>query len=251
MQEDREKIQVLSKTIDIIVSLASGPKSVRDLAEITGVSKPATYRILHTLELGNFVTKKNAQKEFALSTFFLNLTRQEGRNLDLVRILVSYMEMINRKYDETINLGILTGKRVNYLYSIESQQRLRSGNPLHDKDYLHSTALGKALLSGFDDEQLKKIVPKLDLRQQTSKTITTIPNLMLAISKIRKIGYAIDDQENEIGSRCIAVALTEKSGKTVAALSVSGPVSRMTSEKVRLIGENLKLVAKQVKSKLE
>lgn len=251
MREDREKIQVLVKTMDIIVSLASGPKTVRDLAEITGVSKPAAYRILHTLELGNFVTRKNQQKEYALSTFFTNLTRQEGKQYDIVRVVVPFMEALNKRYDETINLGVVIGKRVNYLHSIESQQRLRSGNPLHDKDFVHSTALGKAYLSAMDENAFRKIAAKLDLRQQTQKTVTSVSSLINAISKIQKIGYAVDDEENELGSRCVGIALVNRDGNPIAALSVSGPVSRMTPERVKTIGASLKAVAKQVRTKID
>jgi IclR family acetate operon transcriptional repressor len=75
--------------------------------------------------------------------------------------------------------------------------------------------------------------------------------LLSAIARAKKIGFAIDDQENELASRCVAVAISDKNGKALCALSITGPASRMSNEKIRIIGDSLKLVAKQLSTKLQ
>lgn len=248
---ERDRIQVLQKTMDILTVLVDGPASVRDLAERTGVTKPAVYRILHTLEERNFVTRDENKREYMLGEFLTGLSDKHDQSVNLPRLVAPYMDALLKKFDETVNLGILDGNKIKYLHSVESSQRLRSGNPHEEKDNVHSTALGKAILSTFSELELEKALRKLDLKSQTDKTITTEKDLVSAISRAKKIGFAIDDQENELGSRCVAVAITDKSGKALCALSITGPASRMSTEKIRTIGDSLKVVAKQLTNKLQ
>ena len=248
---ERDRIQVLQKTMDILTVLVEGPASVRDLAERTGVTKPAVYRILHTLEERSFVTRDENRREYMLGEFLTGLSRKHDQSANLPRLVSPYMDALLKKFDETVNLGVLDGNKIKYLHSLESSQRLRSSNPREEKDNVHSTALGKAILSTFSEAELEKTLKKLDLKSQTDKTITTEKDLLSAISRAKKIGFAIDDQENELGSRCVAVAVTDKNGKALCALSITGPASRMSTEKIRIIGENLNLVAKQLSNKLQ
>jgi IclR family acetate operon transcriptional repressor len=186
-----------------------------------------------------------------LGEFLTGLSRKHDQSANLPRLVSPYMDALLKKFDETVNLGVLDGNKIKYLHSLESSQRLRSSNPREEKDNVHSTALGKAILSTFSEAELEKTLKKLDLKSQTDKTITTEKDLLSAISRAKKIGFAIDDQENELGSRCVAVAVTDKNGKALCALSITGPASRMSTEKIRIIGENLKLVAKQLSNKLQ
>ncbi|MFZ9927038.1 MAG: IclR family transcriptional regulator [Candidatus Nanopelagicaceae bacterium] len=186
-----------------------------------------------------------------LGEFLTGLSRKHDQSANLPRLVSPYMDALLKKFDETVNLGVLDGNKIKYLHSLESSQRLRSSNPREEKDNVHSTALGKAILSTFSEAELEKTFKKLDLKSQTDKTITTEKDLLSAISRAKKFGFAIDDQENELGSRCVAVAVTDKNGKALCALSITGPASRMSTEKIRIIGENLKLVAKQLSNKLQ
>jgi len=249
--QDRALIQVVSKTISIIVVLSKGPKTARELSEMTAISKPGVYRILHSLELGNFVSQKNSQREFGLTPYFYALTKKETEKYDrLISIALPHLISLNNKFDETINLGLIINKRVNYLYCIESSQRLRSGNPMHDKDFIHSTALGKAFLSGMNKAKGQALIERLDFRKLTPRTVDTPEELEKLIVGIQKAGYAIDDQENEIGSRCVAVPIFNSEQEPIAALSISGPVSRMDAEKIKIIGRSLKTTAKAISSNL-
>ena len=248
---ERDRIQVLQKTMDILAVLADGPCSVRELAERTGVTKPAVYRILHTLEERDFVRRDETSRGYLLGDFLTALTSKQETTINLSRIIAPYMEVLMKKFDETVNLGVLDGNTIKYLHSIESSQRLRSGSPNDERDSVYSTALGKAILSTFDESDLDKLLRKIELKPMTDKTITTHKELRAAIAKARKIGYSIDDQENEIGSRCVAVAIVNRQQRAICALSITGPASRMSTEKIKTIGENLKLLAKQIGAKLQ
>lgn len=248
---ERDRIQVLQKTMDILRLLAEGPSSVREISDRTGVTKPAVYRILHTLEEQNFVERDELRREYILGNFLTELSRRHDQAINLPRIIKPYMEALQKKFNETVNLGVIEGDKIKYLYSIESSQRLRYGNSLQERDNVHSTALGKALLSAYKENELPKILRNLHLETQTDKTITSERELLSALNRARKIGFAIDDQENELGARCVAVAISDRNGNPVCAISVTGPASRMTTERIRIIGDNLKAIAKQLSSKIE
>ena len=109
----------------------------------------------------------------------------------------------------------------------------------------------RLIVHELDENDLDKFLRKIELKPITDKTITTHKELRAAIAKARKIGYSIDDQENEIGSRCVAVAIVNRQQRAICALSITGPASRMSTEKIKTIGENLKLLAKQIGTKLQ
>lgn len=248
---ERDRIQVLQKTMEILKVLADGPFSVREISDRTGVTKPAVYRILHTLEEQAFVERDENKRDYILGSFLTELPRRHDQAINLSRIIKPFMEALQKKFDETVNLGVIEGDKIKYLYSIESSQRLRYGNSLQERDNLHSTALGKAILSAYKDSEVTKIISTLHLDAQTDKTITTERELLSALSRARKIGFAIDDQENELGARCAAVAITDRKGNPICAISVTGPASRMSTERIRVVGESLKSVAKQLINKIE
>jgi DNA-binding IclR family transcriptional regulator len=246
----RDKIQVLVKAMAILTSLAGGSKSVRELCELTGVTKPAAYRILHTMEIAGYVGRDVARREYFLGPVFIGFTKPDEKSMSVARLALPEMIGINKKFDETVNLGVLSGGRILYLECVESKQRLRTVNPLTTKDYVHSTALGKAILSTFSADEIEQIVQTLDMPRHTSKTLTNGRDLTAAIQRAKKRGFSLDDQENEMGSRCVASAILDSSGKAVAAMSVSGPVSRMTSDRIKEISDVLKSVCSKLSAEM-
>jgi len=239
--QDRSRVQVVDKSIAIMVALSGNPKTVIELAHETHYSKTCIYRILRSLVLGNFVEEAVIEKKFGLTSFFDSLkTFENTRFTRLNSLAMPHMYEIYRKFNESVNLAVLIENRIEYLHQIESTQEIRAGNPLHDKDFAHSTALGKAILSGMSTEMANSKIDKFDFRRLTLRTITNGEDFKKIVIQARRVGYAIDDQENELGARCVAVAIFDNERFPIAAISVSGPVSRMDAEKIKLIVESLK-----------
>jgi DNA-binding IclR family transcriptional regulator len=114
------------------------------------------------------------------------------------------------------------------------------------RDRLHSTSLGKAILATMPSEEARGLLEAYDRRPATRRTIVDIDALMAELRATRERGYSIDDEENEVGARCVGVAVTDVSGRPQAAISVSGPAARVFDSTIDAIGERLKDAAEEV-----
>lgn len=233
-------VAVLDKALDLLECLADGrDRSVAELAEAAMVSKAAAYRILHTLERRGFVVTYERIRRYRVGYALLAYGEAARHSDRLLLAALPAMRELWKHSGETVNLGIRSRGQVLYIEVLESTRGLRATGQAGSLDALHSTALGKALLSRLPDSDLRRAISQADLKPRTEHTVTDRRLLLQAIQKVREIGFAIDDQENEIGMRCVAAPIVNPDGWPLAALSVSGPTSRMTPQVVEALGSQL------------
>jgi IclR family acetate operon transcriptional repressor len=238
---DADSVAVLDKAVDLLECLADGgDRSVAELAEAAKISKAAAYRILHTLERRGFVVTYGRVRRYRIG-YALLAYREAARHSDrLLLAALPAMRELWKQSDETVNLGIRSRGQVLYIEVLESTRSLRATGQAGSLDALHSTALGKAMLSRLPVGDLRSAISQADLEPRTEHTVTDRRLLLRAIQKVREVGFAIDDQENEIGMRCVAAPIVNPAGWPLAALSVSGPTSRMTPQVVEALGPKLR-----------
>lgn len=223
-------VQSVHRALDLleIVSALGGTSSVVDLASRAGLPAPTTHRLLRTLVERGYM-RQLANRHYALGFRLVPLgtaahaligTDAEAVLQDLVADL-----------GESANLAILSGDRAEYVAQVPSRYAMRMFTEIGRHVELHCTGVGKALLSRLDDAAVGRLAQRTGLRAQTPHTLTTLTALLAALEKIREQGYALDEQEQELGVRCVAVAVPG-SHPTSVAVSVSGPLSRMTDEVV-------------------
>ena len=123
--------------------------------------------------------------------------------------------------------------------TLESPRAVRMSSKVGNRRYLHSTALGKAMLAGMDEKQAVRLIRMKGLPRLTQATITDDAGLLTELARIRQQGYALDNRENEDDGRCIAASICGPDGKVIAALSLSGPVPRMTVVRARSLAQPL------------
>jgi IclR family acetate operon transcriptional repressor len=132
---------------------------------------------------------------------------------------------------ETANLAILCGDHAEYVAQVPSRHAMRMFTEIGRRVELHCTGVGKALLSQLDDDQVSSIVRRVGMPAYTTHTLTTEPALHASLAAIRERGYSLDEEEQEAGVRCIAVPIPAGIASGMA-VSVSGPLTRMTNELV-------------------
>ena len=234
-------VAVLDKAVDLLECLADGaPRTVAELCAETGVSKAAAYRILDTLERRGFVVTYERVRRYTIGPSLL-LYAEAARHSD--RLLAASRPVMNdlRRFSgETINLGIHSRGQVLYLEIMESERGLRATGKVGSLDALHSTALGKAMLSRLPKPEVDRAVGRAVLTPRTQHTVTDRNVLRRSLLKVRADGFAIDDQENEIGMRCVAAPILDSEGLPLGAISISGPSSRMTPATVASLVTRLK-----------
>lgn len=238
------EVGVLVKTLDLLEALAAGdPMTVAEVSTTSGVNKAAAYRILNTLERRSYVVRTPDEvRRYTLGPALRALGRDHTSPADLMVASRSRLRTLWEEFGETVNLGVLSEDRLLYLDILESDQGLRTTVTVGAHDDLHSTALGKAMLASLPPDEAKALLAGVERAPKTERTITRLGDLVDELARIRTAGFALDDEENEPGARCVAAAVVNAMGVPIGALSVSAPTWRMPDDVVLAIGKRLREV---------
>jgi len=169
----------------------------------------------------------------------------------LVEITKPYLRQLSQNTNETANLAILEGEEVVYLDTIGSPEILRTEIMAGTKSLAHCTALGKVLLAFITDWEFESLY-KSDklLSSLTSKSISSLEELKKNLKKFKEQGYAVDIEEYKIGINCIAVPIFGRNGEAIAAISITGPASRFTIDKMEKAKDRLINISKKISNQL-
>jgi IclR family KDG regulon transcriptional repressor len=200
---------------------------VTDIARELGLPKSTVHRLLATLEAEGFVHQLNGSRyvlgwkafELGAAVWAWNAMRQP-----VLRRLESLVTITG----ETGHLGVLDEGEVLYIEKVESPRPLRMPSAVGRRVPVHCTALGKTLLAGVESELAGRLIRDRPLRSFTTNTITEPDTLLREIEQARSQGFAIDREEIEEGLMCVAAPVVDEQGDTSAAISISGPASRIT-----------------------
>ena len=243
----QDEVGVLIKSMNLLVCLAEAPLSVVELYERTGISKPTVYRILNTLDSGGFVVRDRENRKYILGPALIGLGRATRNSAELIRYARPTLIDLSKKYNETVNLGVLSHGKVIYLDTLESAQRLRVTVPMTIENNAHTTALGKVILSSMEEGHALKIISTMYAAKANQTSRYTEPEFVEHIRSSRKQGFAIDNEDDAIGFRCVAAPIFNASGDPVAAISISAPTNRVSLEDLVKIGNDLTLTCTNLK----
>ncbi|WP_425046851.1 HTH-type transcriptional regulator BhcR [Primorskyibacter sp. S87] len=221
-------------------------KALTSISSETGQSPATVYRILVTLE-GRGLVEFNTEEQlwhigpraFVIGARFLRRTSLVDRARPILRKL---METTG----ETANLGVQKEDAVLFLSQVETHASIRAFFPPGSLSPMHASGIGKALLSEMSDERLERLIRSADLEAFTAKTITDLENLKNDMVAVRKRGFSIDDEEKNLGMRCIAAPVFDVNGEAVAGISVSGPTSRVSSDLIEKLSRPVMEAAQEL-----
>ncbi len=240
-------VAVLGKALALLESLVEGKTlGVSELSERTGASKASAFRILTTLERRGYVTKDPASRKYRPGPRLVAIACTLVSGLDLVQGARPVLAALHAEFDETVNLGVLGDGQVLYLDIIESSHGLRMAARVGSRHPLYSTALGKAILAWLPADEARGLLPDGRFVRRTPRTVTTWPSLERQLAAFRKQGYAVDDEENEAGVRCVGAPILDFRGRPAAAVSVAGPTSRLRDAAIRRVGRRLVEAASEI-----
>lgn len=155
------------------------------------------------------------------------------------------MNELVRQCQETVHLAVPSGNEVVYIGKVESEQPIQMYSFIGARLPMYCTALGKAILAFSDPERIALLI-KTPLMQRTKNTIASWDGLSVELARIREVGYAIDDEENEDGVRCVGAPIFDFNQKVIGAISISGPATRMTMERLEELGPLVHETASQI-----
>lgn len=227
-------VRAVERVCDIILLLGAADDAVHlpDIARVSGLPKSTVFRYLSTLESRRFVERTGDGNGYRLGAGLLSL--RNSRIDSLATRMEPVLRSLRDEFAETANLGYLDGREVAYLRIVESPKSVRLAARSTDRDELHCTALGKVLLADMADAEVVRLIGT-SYSQRTANTKTNWSSLRADLADVRDKGYAVDDEENEEGGRCVAVQIPG----TSAAVSISAPVDRMPHSLVPLVAARM------------
>ena len=236
-----ERVQSLDRTFSLLECLVDGPLTLSELAVATGLPMPTVHRLLRFLT-GQGYVRQERSKRYALGLRMIRLGQSASRGLG--PWITPYLARLVDLYGETANMAILEGDVCVYVAQVPSPQSMRMFTEVGRVVMLHCTGVGKAILSELPDNEAARLLERTGMPERTEHTLTTVPAMLSALARGRKDGYVLDDGEQELGVRCIAVPL--RGMPFGAAISISGPSSRIRSDDVHDIAPQLIKVAEEV-----
>jgi IclR family transcriptional regulator, acetate operon repressor len=236
-------VQSLTRAFDLLETLADegGALGISELASRSGLPLPTIHRLIRSLVDGGYV-RQEASRRYTLGPGLVRLGEMAGRSLG--SWAKPYLAELVALTGETANLAMLEGDEVVYVAQVPSPHAMRMFTEVGRRVMPHCTGVGKALLSRLDDAEALGVVRRTGLPARTEHTITSEEALLPELELVRRRGYAVDDAEQEVGVRCVAVPV--EVAQLRVAISVSGPTARVTDERVAEIAPALQRVASRL-----
>lgn len=218
-------MQAVDRALTLLELLAQsgGRLALTELAARSGLSLATVHRLLSTLAARGYV-RQDADRRYALGTAMLPLGDAAVRLLG--SWAVPYLQQLAAQVGETANLAVLEDDHVVYVAQAPGRHRMRMFTEPGRRVLPHSTAVGKVLLAWQEQDHVRRVVARLGLPARTPRTVVSLPAFFAELATVRERGYAVDDEEEEVGVRCLAVPVGA-GPSAVAAISVSAPASRL------------------------
>lgn len=240
-------IQVLDRAISIMEAVAAVDGiTLTSLAHQTGTTTSTAHRILTTLEANDFVTMDRERKLWFIGVAAFQVGSGFLRNRKVVDLARPLMRNLMSEIGESVNLGIEDDGAVVYLAQIECHNPIRAFHRPGTRTAIHASAMGKAILSSWPDQAIKKLMEKVGMPGFTRKTLTDDRRFFEDLEKTRERQWSFDDEEATIGMRCVAAPIYNEFNEAIAAISVSGPITRVNYDRIGELGPMIKRAAAEV-----
>jgi IclR family acetate operon transcriptional repressor len=246
--ESTQLVQALTRGLSLLNGLAEnvGGVSLSDLAQQVGLPASTTHRLLTTLEEQRYVRFDPELRSWSVGVQAFIAGSGFARSRSLLDIARPRMRGLMEQSGETVNLAIADGGEAVFLAQVECWQMMRALASPGARVPMHSSGVGKALLSTMSEIRLSRILHKHGLPRMTPMTVTTLARLRIELARTRERGYAVDDQEHAIGLRCVAAPIFDEHGDAIGAISLSGPMIRLCDERIPVLGQLVRDTAETI-----
>lgn len=249
--KDTGSVQVLDRAIGImdVVSAADG-LTLTSISHQTGMATSTAHRILTSLEAHGLVAMDPERKLWFIGVTAFQIGNGFLRNRKVVDLARPLMRDLVSEIGESVNLGIEDDGAIVYLAQIECHNPIRAFHRPGTRTAIHASAMGKAVLSTWPDANIRKLLAKVGMPGFTRKTLTNDRRFFRDLAETRERQWALDDEEATIGMRCVASPIHNEFREVVAAVSISGPTTRLTYDRIGELGPRIKRVAGEITARI-
>ncbi len=246
-------VQSVERALDLLECLARSSSSwvgISELSNATGQPVATVHRLLMTLVARQYVVRDSRTRRYALGPAFRRLAGTSLQTPDWTTIVTPHLRELVEISGETANLAVMEGHQAVYVAQAQPTRMVRMFTELGNRVPLHCTGCGKVLLAYQPESVIASTIAETGLPRYTETTITDPGQLQQELETIRQQGYAVDHGEQEEGVRCLAAPVYGPKGRVVAAVSISGPSSRLDSRRIPTLLPHLKRISAAISSAL-
>ncbi len=240
-------IQSVGRAFSILEQFSSDERAlgVTNIAKRVGLHKSTCFGLLHTLQQLGYIQHDAESGQYSLGLKAFELGQAYIGGMDLRNVTHPFLLEVVERTKETVHLVVPEGRRAVYIDKVEAPHAMSISSRIGQEASLHCTAVGKVLLAHMRDDDRAKVVSE-GLQRFTQQTITDEDQLREHLQRVRECGYAIDDQEREVGLRCVAAPIFNARKQAVAAISICGTSPRITREKLDELSQIIKESAQEI-----
>ena len=244
------QVYSLARGLKILELLAEkGGLSVSEVAAHLDIHRSVSHRYLATLrDLGYLIQEPSSHYRLSFRLFELGM--QVINTLEINQIARPFMLELAKATNESVNFGLLDGNEIIYIDKIQSSEILRMDLAIGTRVPVYCAALGKAILAYLPEEEQKSILESSPMKARTPKTIINRKKLLQELQTIREKGLALDDEELAVGMRCIAAPVFDFREYPQFAISVEGPTSRMTDDRMAFLRNEVRRISTDLSKRL-
>jgi IclR family acetate operon transcriptional repressor len=247
----RNHIEVIARTFRVLESLADGPAELGRIAESSGLGKSSVFRILYTLRELGYVEQAGVTAPYRLSLKMAALARRTGADLTLAAAARPQLIRLRDELGESAWLAELRSAGVVLTEAAQAHHKLRLSLDLGDACPLHASAVGKAVAAHLPPGELKRLLGDGRLPRYTARTIVTRTALQAELAKVRRRGFALNQEETIEGAFLAGAPVFDAAGRVCAAVSVSAPTARCLPAKRGAMIAAVRRAAAEISRELE
>jgi IclR family acetate operon transcriptional repressor len=228
------QVQSLSRALMLMQRLADSDMGLNlsEIAGSVGLPMSTAHRLLNSMRLSGFVDYDEQQALWSIGVNAFIVGNAYLKKRDFVVQSRPYMKQLVATTGETCNLAILEGDSHVFVAQVECTEVMRMVVQLGSRGAVHASGVGKSLLSALPEKEAMAIIKRTGLKAYTPNTIKSPSAFARELGLIRRRGYAIDDEEQTAGLRCVASNIYDEYGEAVGAISISGPAVRVTNDRI-------------------
>ncbi len=224
--------------------------SLRTMARELHISAASAYRTLNSLKDLGYVRQHPQDSKYQLTLKIAWVSAQVLENVQLRQIAHPFLQNLTSVTNETTHLAVLEDREFVYIDKVDNTQAMRMRSRVGQRGQLHCTAAGKAMLAFLPKTDLQALLPRLKFQPLTEHTIIDPEKFSEHLQKVRRLGYAVDDEENELGIRCIGSPVYDHAGRLAGALSISGWTITMTRDRIPQLAAELIQASRRISNEL-
>ena len=222
-----------------------------EISRKLGIPKSSASYILRTLEKRGYLRRELETGRYRLGLKILSLGGDAQANLDIADLALPFLRVLGEKIRMTVHLAVLDQGEAVYIEKVEAPGFFKVNTWVGRRMFLHSTSVGKCLLAWLPKNEIETIVKQHGLKKRTPKTITSIAKLLADLEQVKRSGYAVDDEENSLGARCLGAPIFDALGNVTAALGASGTLTQTDEVDMPRIIDALKETARRISRQLQ